>query len=51
MVCTVDRTNYDVFGFPEPETQWWIKVAYADGSSPGWLLVDDVQVERIGKWQ
>ena len=33
----------EIFGgpLPEPVILWWVQVFYADGTSPGWLLVDD----------
>lgn len=36
----------EIFGsdLPEPETEWWIRVTYEDGTSPGWLLFADGQV-------
>ena len=35
----------EVFGrqFDEPIVEWWVQVEYRDGSSPGWLLVDESQ--------
>ena len=39
-------TEESIFGndLPQPEVQWWVQIKYADGSSPGWLLVDEDQV-------
>ena len=36
----------DVFGteYDDPTTEWWTRVIYRDGSSPGWLLTTDGQV-------
>ncbi len=35
-----------IFGrdLPQPDVQWWVQVLYADGSSPGWLIVIDEQL-------
>jgi len=52
MICSVPiHTNPEVFGsnIPLPETEWWVQVAYADGTSPGWLLVRDDLVEIVGR--
>ena len=27
-----------------PEVEWWVRVVYGDGSSPGWLFVGDDQI-------
>lgn len=32
----------------EPQIQWWLRVLYGDGSSPGWLLHDDTQTRLAG---
>jgi len=36
----------DIFGsvLEQPETEWWVRVTYFDGTSPGWLHVTDGQV-------
>lgn len=36
----------EIFGelASEPPIQWWVEVLYADGTSPGWLLVDEESV-------
>lgn len=33
----------------EPRTVWWIRVVLDDGSSAGWLLVEDVAVKQVGR--
>ena len=41
-VCEVPVFNReDVFGstLSKPRVQWWVQFLYADGTSPGWLLV------------
>ena len=46
-ICEVPlRLEEAVFGsnFDEPDTLWWVRVTFADGSSPGWLNVMDGQV-------
>ena len=48
-ICTLPAfIETEIFGekILRPTIQWWVKVSYADGSSPGWLLVDDDQVKR-----
>ena len=39
-------TEEAIFGrdLPQPDVQWWVQVTYADGSSPGWLLVTEDQL-------
>ena len=41
----------EVFGkqFDEPIVEWWVQVEYRDGSSPGWLLVDESQNTFAGR--
>ncbi len=46
-VCLVPlEFEVETFGAQEefPVTEWWVRVLYADGTSPGWLLVGDGQV-------
>ena len=46
-VCQLPAyTEESIFGADllQPDVQWWIRVAHADGTSPGWLLVTDEQV-------
>ena len=45
-VCSIPLLqNPDIFGeqVDEPVVEWWVKVEYRDGGSPGWLLVDQTQ--------
>lgn len=32
-----------------PVVEWWVQVKYGDGSSPGWLLIDESQVDFGGR--
>ncbi len=31
-------------GIENPETEWWVRVTYRDGTSPGWLNVSGEQI-------
>lgn len=46
-ICEVPVFNRpDVFGatLPQPLVHWWVQFLYADGTSPGWLLVSPERV-------
>ncbi len=46
-LCEIPIYGKDnLFGkLPEPVVNWWVRFIYADGSSPGWLLVEHDQVK------
>lgn len=46
-ICVVPvEFEVETFGsdLEQPDTEWWVRVTYGDGTSPGWLLVTDGQV-------
>lgn len=46
-ICLVPfEFEVETFGpiLEQPETEWWVRVTYGDGTSPGWLLVTDGQI-------
>ena len=46
-ICVVPfEFEVETFGsdLEQPNTEWWVRVTYGDGTSPGWLLVTDGQV-------
>ena len=46
-VCLVPfEFEVETFGsdLEQPDTEWWVRVIYGDGTTPGWLLVEDGQI-------